>query len=216
MSAWARGLLLLALSALLSACFEANLKLEVTPGGSVIQTLTLTEPQGQPQSRELLADFVKQLQAQGWQVRLEGNKTIATRRIAHADGTTLGTNAFLEERFNLTRTGWWLLENYRLDVRLGQPNPVLASLIPAAPIFSLFASSLLPRLSLSLQTPFTASQHNADGQEGRTYTWQVRLDQANNFYVEYRVVRWDRLLLLVLGGALLLISARFLQRLWRP
>lgn len=201
----------MALSALLSACFEANLKLEVTPGGNLIQTLTLTEPQGQPQNGELLGDFVKQLQAQGWQVRLEGNKTIATRRMENAGDTTLGTNAFVEERFNLTRTGWWLVENYRLDIRLGQPDPIFASLLPAGQIFSFFSRALLPRLSLSLQTPLAASQHNADGQEGRTYTWQVRLDRANNFYVEYRLVRWDRVLL-VLGGVLLLISVRFMQR----
>lgn len=204
-------LLLLALSMLLPACFEANLKLDVTLGGSVIQTLTLTEPQGQNgQSGELLADFVKQLQAQGWQVRLEGNKTIATRRMENAGENTLGTNAFVEERFNLTRTGWWLVENYRLDIRLGQPNPIFASLLPAGPIFSLFTHALLPKLSLSLQTPLTASQHNADGQGGRTYTWQIRVDRANNFYIEYRVVRWDRIALLVTGVGLLVMMGRFL------
>lgn len=208
--------MLLALSILLSACFEADLKLEVKLDGSVVQTLTLTEPKGQQPNGALLADFVQQLQAQGWQVRLEGNKTLATRKVENTDDFNLGTNAFLEERFQMRRTGWWLVEDYRLEMRLGQPNPIVASLLPAGQILSLFTLALLPKLSLSLQTPLTARQHNADGLEGRSYTWQVRLDRANNFYVEYRVVRWDRIAGMVAGVGLLVLLRRLWARQGRP
>lgn len=208
---WALGVLPLALGILLPACFEANLQLEVRPSGSVTQTLTLTQPQEGPNA-ELWSDFVKQLQSQGWQVRREGNQTIATRTLENVRDTGLGTGAFLEERFKLTRTGGWLVETYRLEVSLGQPNPVFASLLPAGQIFSLFTRALLPRLSLSLKTPLTASQHNADQIESHRYTWQVRLDRANHYYIEYRIVRWDRIAAIVLGVGLLFLGGIFLQR----
>ncbi len=198
------AVLLLALGALLSGCFEANLKLEVGLNGRVLQTLTLTEPQAPDgQGGELFADFVKQLQAQGWQVRREGSKTVATRTQANTHDTSLGTSAFVEERFKFSQSGWWLVESYRLEVSLGQPNPIFASLLPAGQIFSLFSNALLPRISLSLQTPLLARQHNADQVEGKRYTWQVRLDRANTFFIEYRVVRWDRVAILALLPGLL-------------
>jgi hypothetical protein len=198
---------------LLSACFEANLKLEVGSGGSVTQTLTLTEPPAQDgQSGTLFSDFANQLRAQGWQVRLEGNQTIATRTVENAHDTSLGTGAFVEERFKLTRSGGWLVETYRLDVSLGQPNPVVASLLPAGQIFSLFARSLLPQLSLSLQTPLPATLHNADRVEGHRYTWQVRLDRASDYYIEYRVVRWDRIAMAGAALVVLILAGRFLVR----
>ncbi|MCX7782999.1 MAG: hypothetical protein N2318_05080 [Meiothermus sp.] len=201
---------LLALGVLLSGCFEANLQLEVRPSGRVTQTLTLTQPQEEP-NEALFSDFAKQLQAQGWQVRHDGNKTIATRTLENARDASLGTGAFVEERFKLSRTGGWLVETYRLDVNLGQPNPIFASLLPAGQIFSRFTRVLLPKLSLSLQTPLTARQHNADQVEGHRYTWQVRLDQANHYFIEYRVVRWDRVALIGAGLMLLLIGWRFFR-----
>lgn len=210
---WASWALLLSLSLLLSACFEANLKLEVGLNGRVIQTLTLTEPQAPDgQGGELFADFVKQLQAQGWQVRREGSKTVATRAVANARDTSLGTSAFVEERFKLTQSGWWLVETYRLEVSLGQPNPIFASLLPAGQIFSLFTRALLPKISLSLQTALEARQHNADQVEGKRYTWQVRLDRANAYFIEYRVVRWDRVGMLALLLGVLLAAGRLLGR----
>lgn len=202
-------MLLLALGVLLSACFEANLQLEVRPSGSVTQTLTLTQPQDAPNG-ELFTDFTKQLQSQGWQIKRDGNQTIASRTLENTRDTGLGTGAFVQERFRLTRRGGWLVETYRLEVSLGQPNPLFASLLPAGQIFSLFTQALLPRLSLSLKTPLTASQHNANLVEGRRYTWQVRLDRANDYYIEYRVVRWDRIASIVLGVGLLVLGGHYL------
>lgn len=202
-------MLLLALGVLLSACFEANLQLEVRPSGSVTQTLTLTQLQDAPNG-ELFTDFTKQLQSQGWQIKRDGNQTIASRTLENTRDTGLGTGAFVQERFRLTRRGGWLVETYRLEVSLGQPNPLFASLLPAGQIFSLFTQALLPRLSLSLKTPLTVSQHNANLVEGRRYTWQVRLDRANDYYIEYRVVRWDRIASIVLGVGLLVLGGRYL------
>ena len=204
---WAFWALLLSLSLLLSACFEANLELEVGLNSHITQTLTLSEPQAPDgQGGALFADFVEQLQAQGWQVRRKGGQTIATRTVANARDT------FLEERFKLTQSGWWLVETYRLEVRLGEPNPIFAGLLPAGQFFSLFSHALLPKVSLSLQTPLVARQHNADRVEGKRYTWQVRLDRANTYFIEYRVVRWERVGVLVLLIGTLMAAGRRLGR----
>ncbi|GEM84510.1 hypothetical protein [Meiothermus hypogaeus] len=200
-------MLLLALGVLLSACFEANLQLEVRPSGSVTQTLTLTQPQ-EVLNGELFSDFIKHLQSQGWQVRREEIQTIATRTLENVHDTGLGTGAFLEERFRLTRRGW-LMESYLLEASLGQPNPIFSGLLPASQILSLFTRDLQPKLSLSLLTPLTASQHNADKVEGRRYTWQIRLDRANHYHIEYRVLRWDRVAAIMLGVGLLVLGGRF-------
>lgn len=203
-----RGLVLVGLLAL-TGCFEANLELKVYLNGRVEQILTLKSVQGQ----QIVEEFVQRLENQGWKINRSTEKILARRDLKgpgwDSGGLNLGTGAFADERFRASRSGGWLVETYRLEVSLGQPDPAFGALSPAGQLFSLFSGSLLPRLSLSLQTPLKALAQNADRVEGKTYTWNVNLAGANRYYIEYRVVRWDRVLLLALG-----LSAALLLALW--
>ncbi|MER3553757.1 MAG: hypothetical protein C4331_05255 [Meiothermus sp.] len=208
-----RGLALLLGLLAFTGCFEANLALKVYLNGRVEQILTLTPSADNPQSRQAVASFVQGLEGQGWKVEPGEERTIARRDLKGpgwgTGGLSLGTGAFGDEQFKLARRGWWLVETYRLEVSLGEPNPALQGMAPAGQLFSLFTGSLLPKLSLSLQTPLRASVHNADRVEGKTYTWNVNLAGANRFYIEYRIVRWDRVLLLAAGLLLVGLMLRW-------
>jgi hypothetical protein len=207
-----RGLRSLGVLALLAltGCFQANLELKVYLNGRVEQILTLTPAPGDTRGQGIVEQFAGQLADQGWKLERDSGKIVARRDLKgpgwDSEGLNLGTGTFSDERFRVSRRGGWLMETYRLEVSLGQPNPAFGAFSPAGQLFSLFSASLLPDLSLSLQTPLRASAHNADRVEGTTYTWNVNLAGPNAYYIEYRIVRWDRVALLVLGAAALVAA----------
>jgi len=191
----------------LTGCVQANLELKVDWMGRVEQILTLTPEPGNPQGQEILQGWVGRLVGQGWTLEPQAGAIRARRALKGpgwgSGGLNLGTGAFTDERFSLTRHGGWLLETYRLEVNLGPPNPALGGFSPAGQVSSLASLALLPQLSLSLQTPLRANAHNADRVEGTTYTWRIHPMGAKTYHIEYRILRWDRVLLLVLALGLL-------------
>lgn len=212
---WLRSLGVLALLAL-TGCFQANLELKVYLNGRVEQILTLTFAPDNTQGQGIVEQFTGQLAGQGWKVERDLGKIVARRDLKGpgwgSEGLKLGTGAFSNERFRVSRRGGWLMETYRLEVSLGQPDPALGAFSPTGQLFSLLSGSVLPDLSFSLQTPLQASAHNADRVEETTYTWKVNLAGPNAYYIEYRLIRWDRVLLLVLALAALVLLGLWYRR----
>ncbi len=211
-----RGLVLLVGLVVLSSCFEANLELKVHLNGRVEQILTLVPTQDNTQGQQIVSQFVEKLAKEGWKTQQQGQKVIARRDLKgpgwNTSNLNLDTGAFSDERFKVSQSGGWLVQTYRLEVSLGQPNPALQGLSPAGQLFSLFSASLVPKLSFSLETPLKASAQNADSVNGTAYTWNINLATANQFYIEYRIVRWDRVLLLLLAGLAVYGGWRWLRR----
>lgn len=206
-------LTLLALTAMLllfTGCVNMRVKLKIQSDGSVEQNLNMGFAQdlaniiGADQLQQTLSKTQQQLQAEGWDTTLNALEIQATRKTKGAGwaGGTLdvGLAQIMSGNQNnqpvkLQRNDQIFVDNVRLDMDFGDVSTLVN---PAA---RMFMDSM--KLEVAVETPWQAKLQNASSINGNEYTWRLSLSDANKFYVEYQIIRWDRIVMALAAVALI-------------
>jgi FHA domain/Protein of unknown function (DUF3153) len=205
-----RTLLALAATLLLfTGCVNMRVKLKILPDGSVEQNLNMgIAPElagiiGADQVQETLNSTQQKLQAEGWDTTLNALEIQATRKTKGAGwaGGTLdvGLAQMMSGNQNnqpvkLQRNDQIFVDNVRLDMDFGDVSSMVN------PASRMFMDSM--KLEVAVETPWQAKLQNATSINGNEYTWRLSLSDANKFYVEYQIIRWDRIMIALAAAAL--------------
>jgi FHA domain/Protein of unknown function (DUF3153) len=193
-----------------TGCVNMRVKLKIQPDGSVEQNLSMgIAPElagiiGADQVQETLNSTQQKLQAEGWDTTLNVLEIQATRKTKGAGWAGGTLDVGLAQMMNgnqnnqpvkLQRNDQIFVDNVRLDMDFGDVSSMVN------PASRMFMDSM--KLEVAVETPWQAKLQNATSINGNEYTWRLSLSDTNKFYIEYQIIRWDRILIALAVAALI-------------